>query len=239
MPPRLSHAPPERPFPPPLRCHKTVGTLCSGCVRGGRFRRRDAGLPQGEGSMTMLRQAAPKRLGLRFASQGGFVEPWLKPLQRGGVVGFIPGLKARVALAEARGGLDPVLGRLGSLEVRLATTPKDIRRAQRLRYKVFYEEMSAVPNGASLFSRRDLDDYDAICDHLLVLDHGARRKPFRKPKPQVVGTYRLLRQEVADRHFGFYTAGEYDVAPLVEAYPGLRFLELGRSCVLPAYRNRR
>ena len=70
----------------------------------------------------MLRQAAPKRLSLRLASQGGLVEPWLKPLQRGGVIGFIPGLKARAALAEARGGLDPVLGRLGSLEVRLATT---------------------------------------------------------------------------------------------------------------------
>ena len=189
--------------------------------------------------MTMLRQAAPKRLGLRFASQGGLVEPWLKPFQRGGVVGFIPGLKARAALAQAADGLDPVLGRLGSLEVRLATTPKDIRRAQRLRYKVFYEEMAALPNAASLFSRRDLDEYDALCDHLLVLDHAARRKPFRKPKPQVVGTYRLLRQEVADRHFGFYTAGEYDIAPLVEAYPDLRFLELGRSCVLPAYRNKR
>jgi len=132
--------------------------------------------------MTMLRQAAPKRLGLRFASQGGLVEPWLKPFQRGGVVGFIPGLKARAALAEARGGLDPVLGRLGSLEVRLATTAKEIRRAQRLRYKVFYEEMAALPNAASLFSRRDLDEYDALCDHLLVLDHAARRKPFRKPK---------------------------------------------------------
>ena len=70
----------------------------------------------------MLRQAAPKRLSLGLASQGGLVEPWLKPLQRGGVIGFIPGLKARVALAEARGGLDPVLGRLGPLEVRLATT---------------------------------------------------------------------------------------------------------------------
>ena len=68
-----------------------------------------------------------------------------------------------------------MLGRLGSLEVRLATTAKEIRRAQRLRYKVFYEEMAALPNAASLFSRRDLDEYDALCDHLLVLDHAARR----------------------------------------------------------------
>ncbi|HEX8165918.1 MAG TPA: GNAT family N-acyltransferase [Beijerinckiaceae bacterium] len=164
-------------------------------------------------------------------------QPWLQ--MGGGVVRLIPGLKTRAALAEARGGLDPVLGRLGSLEVRLATTPKDIRQAQRLRFKVFYEEMSAVPNGASLFSRRDLDEYDAICDHLLVLDHAAKPAAFRKSKPQVVGTYRLLRQEVADRHFGFYSAGEYDVGPLLDRNPALRFLELGRSCVLAPYRNKR
>jgi putative hemolysin len=157
----------------------------------------------------------------------------------GGVIRLIPGLKARTVPAGVHGTLDPVLGRLRSLEVRLATTPKEIRRAQRLRFKVFYEEMSAVPNGASLFSRRDLDEYDAICDHLLVLDHAAKPKPFRKPKPQVVGTYRLLRQEVADRHFGFYSAGEYDIGPLLDANPTLRFLELGRSCVLAPYRNKR
>lgn len=138
------------------------------------------------------------------------------------------------------GTLDPVLGRIGSLEVRLATTTREIRQAQRLRFKVFYEEMAAVPNGAALLSRRDLDGYDAVCDHLLVLDHDVQPKPFRSAHPRVVGTYRLLRQEVAERHGrGFYTMGEYDVAPLVAAHPGLRFLELGRSCVLQPYRNKR
>jgi putative hemolysin len=137
------------------------------------------------------------------------------------------------------GGLDPVLGRLGSLEVRLATTAKEIRKAQRLRFKVFYDEMSAVPNGASLFYRRDIDDFDAICDHLLVLDHDVARKPFRAAKPRVVGTYRLLRQEVADRNFGFYSSGEFEIGALIAAHPGLRFLELGRSCVLKPYRNKR
>ncbi|MFD0464339.1 GNAT family N-acetyltransferase [Microvirga aerilata] len=137
------------------------------------------------------------------------------------------------------GSLDPVLGRIGSLEVRLATTAQDIRRAQRLRFKVFYEEMSAIPNRAALISRRDVDAYDAVCDHLLVLDHDVKPKPFRSAKPKVVGTYRLLRQDVADRHGGFYTRGEYDIAPLLKAHPGLRFLELGRSCVLKPYRNKR
>jgi putative hemolysin len=194
--------------------------------------RRAEGRPSSEGSMTMPGAGAPKRMGLRFASGHRLA-------QMGGVIRLIPGLKARSVPAEARSALDPVLGRLGSLEVRLATTPKEIRRAQRLRFKVFYEEMSALPNGASLFSRRDLDEYDAICDHLLVLDHAAKPKPFRKPKPQVVGTYRLLRQEVADRHFGFYSAGEYGIGPLLDQNPTLRFLELGRSCVLAPYRNKR
>jgi putative hemolysin len=149
---------------------------------------------------------------------------------------FIAGLARAV---RDHGDLDPVLGRIGSLEVRLATTTKEIRQAQKLRFKVFYEEMSAAPNGSSLLSRRDIDDYDALCDHLLVLDHDVKTKPFRPAKPKVVGTYRLLRQEMAERHWGFYTAGEYDIAPLLEAHRGLRFMELGRSCVLKPYRNKR
>ncbi|KAB1076136.1 GNAT family N-acetyltransferase [Methylobacterium planeticum] len=137
-------------------------------------------------------------------------------------------------------GLDPSLGRIGSLEVRLATKKSEIRRAQRLRFRVFYEEMSAIPTGMAMFSRRDVDDYDAVCDHLLVIDHAATEaKPFRKPRPKVVGTYRLLRQDTADRHFGFYTAGEYDIAPVLAANPGKRLLELGRSCVLKPYRTKR
>jgi putative hemolysin len=174
--------------------------------------------------MTPFREQAPDNL------PGG---PFL---QNGAAIRLFPGQNK---IVRHHDGLDPVLGRLGSLEVRLATTAKEIRRAQRLRFKVFYEEMSAIPNTASLLSRRDMDAYDAVCDHLLVLDHDVKPKRFRPTKPKVVGTYRLLRQDVADRHGGFYTASEYDLAPLLQAHPGLRFLELGRSCVLKPYRNKR
>ncbi|NBJ11708.1 l-ornithine N(alpha)-acyltransferase [Microvirga arsenatis] len=153
-----------------------------------------------------------------------------------GLSKFIPGADR---IVRDYGSLDPVLGRIGSLEVRLATTAREIRRAQRLRFKVFYEEMSAAPNGAALISRRDVDSYDAICDHLLVLDHDVKRKALRPAKPKVVGTYRLLRQDVAECHGGFYTRGEYEIAPLLKGHPHLRFLELGRSCVLKPYRNKR
>jgi putative hemolysin len=132
---------------------------------------------------------------------------------------------------------DP-LGRLGNLEIRVARTMREVRLAQRLRYEVFYEEMSAVPGLGTTFGRRDIDAFDPLCDHLLVIDdEPAEGRGGRKPL--VAGTYRLLRQEVADAHFGFYTAGEYDIAPLLARHPERRFLELGRSCVRKGYRDKR
>jgi L-ornithine Nalpha-acyltransferase len=132
-----------------------------------------------------------------------------------------------------------VYGRIGSLEVRLAHKRGEIRRAQRLRYKVFYEEMSAVPGALAMLSRRDEDAYDAVFDHLLVLDHGEPANGRRWRRAKVVGTYRMLRQEVAELYDGFYTQGEYDIAPLLQAKPDYSFMELGRSCVLKPYRNKR
>lgn len=140
---------------------------------------------------------------------------------------------------DGRTWFDQSLGRHGSLEVRLASSPKDVRRAQRLRYKVFFEEGKASPIGPGPIERRDVDPYDAFCDHLLVLDHDAGRRPVQAAKPKVVGTYRLLRQEAAAAGPGFYSAGEFDIAPLLARHPGKHFLELGRSCVLKPYRGRK
>ena len=129
-----------------------------------------------------------------------------------------------------------ILGRLGSLEVRLARSAADVRRAQRLRFKVFYTEMSAVAAASVKLARRDIDPFDAVCDHLLVVDHAV---PTRSGRPGVVGTYRLLRQDMAERHAGFYSAAEFDIGALIGRHRDQKFLELGRSCVLPAYRNKR
>lgn len=139
-----------------------------------------------------------------------------------------------------RGRFQPpkVYGQIGQLEVRLARKKSEIRRAQRLRYKVFYEEMSATPGALAILSRRDEDVYDPIFDHLLVIDRGdPGKKGWRRS--QVVGTYRVLRQDVADENDGFYTQGEYNIAPLIQSKPDYSFMELGRSCVLKPYRNRR
>ncbi|WP_207459770.1 GNAT family N-acyltransferase [Azospirillum sp. SYSU D00513] len=114
------------------------------------------------------------------------------------------------------------------LEVRLAGGAREIDAAQALRYRVFHEELRATPSGA--VPGRDVDGFDAVCDHLVILDHAAA------PGGAVVGTYRLLRRSVAERALGFYSATEFDIAPLL-AQPG-ELLELGRSCVDPAYRTR-
>ncbi len=137
-----------------------------------------------------------------------------------------------------RGTFGGTLFRAGSLEVRLAETKKEIRKAQRLRYKVFYEEGGATPDRTASIIRRDVCRFDAVCDHLLVVDHAALNR-FGRTRPKVVGTYRLLRQEVAEKKFGFYSAQEFDIAPLLARHAGKRFLELGRSCVLAPYRSKR
>ena len=119
--------------------------------------------------------------------------------------------------------------RVGSLEVRLAQGPEEIDAAQALRYKVFYEEMGAKPTPEMQAKLRDFDVYDDHCDHLLVLDHD------RKGGSPVVGTYRLIRRAAAAKCGGFYSRGEYDIAPLLE-YPG-EILELGRSCIDAEHRT--
>jgi putative hemolysin len=83
--------------------------------------------------------------------------------------------------------------------------------------------------------RRDADRFDAICDHLLVFDNALTGPDHRR----IVGTYRLLRQEAAAAAGGFYSDDEFELKKLISRHPGQRFLELGRSCVLPEYRSKR
>ena len=150
-----------------------------------------------------------------------------------------PRLLASRRIVRDTSGLPDVLGKIGTLEVRLARTVQDIRRAQRLRFQVFYKERSAIPSPRNLLARRDIDPFDRICDHLLVIDHAFRRHPGSRPQPRVVGTYRLLQQAHAERNGGFYSSAEYDLRGLLAAHPGQRVLELGRSCVLKPYRTKR
>ena len=132
----------------------------------------------------------------------------------------------------------PIFERAGPFEVRLVESAKELRQAQRLRYEVFYEEGGAIAAASSEARRLDFCPFDDICDHLVVLDTEARSASGRA-KTRLVGTYRLLRRDVAERHGGFYSQGEFDLAPLLARHPATRFLELGRSCVHADYRSKR
>lgn len=120
--------------------------------------------------------------------------------------------------------------RTGRLLIRIAETVEEIYAAQRLRYRVFYEEMAARPTTEMAAAGRDFDSFDEYCDHLLVFDCDRGDGP-----EGVIGTYRVMRREGAAERGRFYSADEYDIENLL-AIPG-EILELGRSCIDGAYRN--
>ena len=118
----------------------------------------------------------------------------------------------------------------GDFEVRLAQTVAEIEAAQALRYRVFYEEMSAQPSAEMKAIGRDFDPFDEVCDHLLVLDRRRGEGP-----EGIVGTYRLIRRPAAAKMGRFYSSAEYDIQKMLD-YPG-EVLELGRSCIARDARN--
>jgi putative hemolysin len=118
----------------------------------------------------------------------------------------------------------------GDFEVRLAQTAAEIDAAQALRYRIFYEEMGAHATPEMARLGRDFDDYDQVCDHLLVLDRRRGEGP-----EGIVGTYRLIRRETAEKLGRFYSAAEFDIQPMMDV-PG-EVLELGRSCIASDARN--
>ena len=117
------------------------------------------------------------------------------------------------------------------LAVFWADSEVQLREAQRLRYRVFAEELGAhlkPPPGSP--PRHDIDRFDAHCEHLLVRTVNAEGAPG-----DVVGTYRLLTPEGARQAGGWYSDTEFDLRPLDALRP--RTVELGRSCVDPAWRS--
>lgn len=171
---------------------------------------------------------------------GGLAPAWLlAPLARlASGAGFQRMLPGRRIVRDTTMFPD-VLGRIGTLELRLARTAQDIRRAQALRYQVFFAERAAAAGAVNRLVGRDMDAFDRYCDHLLVVDTAYRGHPGDSAQARVVGTCRMLLGERAERGPGFYSAREFCFSGFLAAHPGALGLELGRSCVLQPYRNRR
>ena len=111
-----------------------------------------------------------------------------------------------------------------ALTVSWAKHADEIRQAQRLRFRVFADEMGARLNTS--VPGHDVDLFDNYCEHLLVRDQVTR---------EVVGTYRLLTPAQAIRVGSTYSDTEFDLTRLRSLRE--RMVELGRSCVHPDYRH--
>lgn len=116
--------------------------------------------------------------------------------------------------------------RAPEFSVKIAETEQELTAAQALRYDVFVRELGGggamVDHAAGL----ERDRFDPYFDHMLLRDNN---------RDQVVGVYRLLRNDQAARIGQFYSEDEYDLGVLKRS--GKRLLELGRSCLHPDYRG--
>ena len=115
--------------------------------------------------------------------------------------------------------------------IKIAENNLEIKKAQSLRYKIFFEEKKIKKKKLKFLLQRDYDFYDKISDHLIIIDNN------RKVKDNVVGTYRLLRGNFAKLYKGFYTEQEFDISNLKKNFSSKNILELGRSCIHPEYRS--
>lgn len=118
-------------------------------------------------------------------------------------------------------------------ELRLAQSDADLRAAQRLRYQVFIEELGGDGPLVDHKARLERDAFDEFFDHLLLID----RQQGADPENQVIGVYRLLRSDMAERAGRYYSEDEYDLSALKAS--GRNLMELGRSCVHADYRGSR
>lgn len=115
--------------------------------------------------------------------------------------------------------------------LRLAKDARDLRAAQRLRYRVFVQELGGSGPLVDHDAQIEQDEFDPYFDHLLLID------PTRDADAleDVVGVYRLLPSDRLPLSGRFYSESEYDLTALKTS--GRRLLELGRSCVHPDYRG--
>ncbi|MDB6453288.1 GNAT family N-acetyltransferase [Falsirhodobacter sp. 20TX0035] len=117
------------------------------------------------------------------------------------------------------------------LTLRLARDDRDLMAAQRLRYRVFIQELGGDGNLVDHDRRLERDRFDPFFDHLILVDE--RRDAATLD--DVIGVYRLLPGDKAGAAGGFYSEGEYDLDPLRRT--GRRLVELGRSCVDAEHRG--
>ncbi len=109
-------------------------------------------------------------------------------------------------------------------EVRLTRTKEERRQVRALRYRVFVEEEGASATEEQKNLREEYDSYDRFAEYLGVFHEG-----------RVVGTYRIINRDAAEKMGGFYTETEFDISKIKKS--GANIVEMSRACVAPEYRE--
>ena len=109
-------------------------------------------------------------------------------------------------------------------EVRFTRNKEERRQVRQLRYTVFVEEEGASATEEQKQLREEYDSYDRFAEYLAVFHQG-----------RVVGTYRIINRDAAEKMGGFYTESEFDISKIKKS--GANIAEMSRACVDPAYRD--
>ena len=112
--------------------------------------------------------------------------------------------------------------------VKIAQTREEVEEALKLRFDVFNIELGEGLD-SSFQLRMDEDEYDAQCHHLIVVENATNN---------VIGTYRMQNNAMAEAGNGFYTQSEFDISQFpVEILHNV--VELGRACIHMDHRSGR
>ncbi len=109
-------------------------------------------------------------------------------------------------------------------EVRLTKNKEERKQVRQLRYKVFVEEEGAGVTEEQRALGEEYDAYDRFAEYMAVFHNG-----------RVVGTYRIIDRNAAEKMGGFYTENEFNITK-IKKYNG-NIAEMSRACVDPEYRE--
>lgn len=109
-------------------------------------------------------------------------------------------------------------------EVRLTRNKDERRQVRQLRYEVFIEEEGASATEEQKNLREEYDSFDRYAEYLAVFHNG-----------NIVGTYRIIDRNAAEKMGGFYTETEFNISKIKKVDGNIA--EMSRACVKKEYRD--
>ncbi len=117
-------------------------------------------------------------------------------------------------------------------EIRFSKNYNELIESQKIRHKVFIVEMGNINKQEPTKSNIEQDKFDKFCRHLIIIDHENTKK---NTSGKIIGVTRLMLSEDSEKGIGFYCSQEFNLKPIISTQK--KCLEIGRTCIDPAYRN--